>query len=542
MRSITPDELTTAVSNRGLLTFETVERLKKESRRRRIDILDLITAHGRFPCSAIYCAAAEVRGLPFVDYNRTAPDIGLAKAFPQSLIKRGTAIPVSQTGNRITIACSCPDDHLLLAEIERRTGLQPQPALAEPQALKDAASHLIAQLTPGAQALTETDPVDALDRIMKEAYLRRASDIHLDPQPDRMHVRIRIDGRLEEIRIHLPHPQSQAVVSRIKVLSGLDIAETRSAQDGGYTYDIPSLPDTRIDLRIATIATKLGERVTIRILAQESKEFGLSETGMSPTALELFRKGLKRPHGMILITGPTGSGKSTTLYASLREIRRPEVNIMTLEDPIESNIPGISQVQVGGSDKITFAKGLRSMLRHDPDIIMVGEIRDQETADVALRASMTGHLIFSTLHTNDAASAVTRLMDIGCEPYLIASTLVAVVAQRLVRRLCEHCKEPRSLTENERKELSITTNDTQVFGPSKSGCSRCVGTGFQGRIGVFEMLWLDSELQRIIADQCSQKEWKAAIATRTTELREDGYRKVLEGKTTLEEVLGVAVQ
>ena len=540
MRAITPDELTTAVSSRGLLPTETVERLKKESRRRRIDVLDLITAHGRFPSSAIYCAAAEVRGLKFIDYNRTAPNMDLAKGFPQSLIKRGAAIPVSQAGNRITIACSCPDDHLLLAEIERRTGLQPEAALAEPQALKDAASHILAQLTPGAQAFTETDPVEALDRIMKEAYLRRASDIHLDPQPDGMHARIRVDGRLEEIRVHLVQRQAQALVSRIKVLAGLDIAESRSAQDGGFTYDIPSLPDTSIDLRIATIATKWGERVTIRILAQESKEFSLSETGMSPTALDLFRKSLKRPHGMILITGPTGSGKSTTLYASLREIRRPEVNIMTLEDPIESNVPGISQVQVGGSDKITFAKGLRSMLRHDPDIIMVGEIRDQETADVALRASMTGNLIFSTLHTNDAASAVTRLMDIGCEPYLIASTLVGVVAQRLVRRLCEHCKVPRSLNDKERIELGVTNEETHVFTGSQDGCSRCVGTGFQGRIGVFEMLWLDAELQRIIADQCSQKEWQEAIASRTTELREDGYRKVLEGKTTMEEVLGVS--
>ena len=541
MRALTPDELTSAVASRGLLPLETVERLKKESRRRRIDVLDLITAHGRFPSSAIYCAAAEVRGLKFVDYNRTCPNLELSKGFPQSLIKRAAALPVAQSGSRITVACSSPDDHLLLAEIERRTGLQPEPALAEPQALKDAAAQLLAQLTPGAQPLTETDPVEALDRIMKEAYLRRASDIHLDPQPDGMHARIRVDGRLEEIRIHLLQRESQALVSRIKVLAGLDIAESRSAQDGGFTYEIPSLPDTSIDLRIATIATKWGERVTVRILAQEAKEFTLTETGMSPTALGLFKKALTRPHGMILITGPTGSGKSTTLYASLREIRRPQVNIMTLEDPIESNVPGISQVQVGGSDKITFAKGLRSMLRHDPDIIMVGEIRDQETAEVALRASMTGHLIFSTLHTNDAASAVTRLMDIGCEPYLIASTLVGVVAQRLVRRLCEHCKVPRPLNDVERKELGISDESAQIFGASETGCSRCVGTGFQGRIGVFEMLWLDTELQRIIADQCSQKEWQEALSSRTTQLREDGYKKILEGKTTLEEVLGVAV-
>ncbi len=541
MRALTTDQLVSAVVDRGLLSEDTVERLRRESRRRRLNILDLMTAQGRFPSSAIYCAAAEVRGLPFVDYNRVEPNFDLAKEFPQNLIKRGTAIPVSQDGQRLTVACACPDDHMLMAEIERRTGMQTEQALAEPQALKDAAATVLAQLSPGNQVLTESDPVEALDRIMKEAFLRRASDIHLDPQPDRLHARIRVDGRLEDIRIHMQQAQSNALISRIKVLAGLDIAESRSAQDGGFTYEIPSLPDISIDLRIATIATKWGERVTIRILAKEATEFSLPDTGMSPTALSLFKNALARPHGMILITGPTGSGKSTTLYAALREIRRPEVNIMTLEDPIESNVPGISQVQVGGSDKITFAKGLRSMLRHDPDVLMVGEIRDQETAEVALRASMTGHLIFSTLHTNDAASAVTRLMDIGCEPYLIASTLVMVVAQRLVRRLCQHCRIERPATDNERERLMLEESDATLFAASESGCSRCNGTGFQGRIGVFETLWLDKDLQRIVADQCSHKEWQEAISTRMTDLREDGYGKVKNGLTTLDELLGVAV-
>ena len=542
MRALTTDQLVSAVVDRGLLPEDTVIRLRQEARRRRLNVVDLMTAKGRFPSSAIYCAAAEVRGLPFVDYNRVEPNFDLAKDFPQNLIKRGSAIPVSQSGQRITVACACPDDHMLLAEIERRTGMETDQALAEPQALKGAAATVLAKLTPGNPVVTDTNPVEALDRIMKEAYLRRASDIHLDPQPDRLHARIRVDGRLEDIRIHLPQNQSNALISRIKVLAGLDIAEQRSAQDGGFTYDVPSLPDVSIDLRIATIATKWGERVTIRILAKETKEFGLPDTGMSPVALNLFKSALSRPHGMILITGPTGSGKSTTLYAGLREISRPEINIMTLEDPIESNVPGISQVQVGGADKITFAKGLRSMLRHDPDVLMVGEIRDQETAEVALRAAMTGHLIFSTLHTNDAASAVTRLMDIGCEPYLIASTLVMVIAQRLVRRLCPHCRVPHPASDNERQRLRLEEPNATLFGASEHGCSRCNGTGFQGRIGVFETLCLDKDLQQIITDQCSQKEWQEAIGMRLTDLREDGYGKVRDGQTTLDELLGVAVR
>ncbi len=540
MRALTTDQLISAVVDRGLLPGDVVERLRREARRRRLDVVDMMTAQGRFPSSAIYCAAAEVRGIPFIDYNRTAPNVELAKDFPPNLIKRGAAIPVSQTGNKLTFACACPDDHMLMAEIERRTGMQTEQALAEPQALKDAAATVLAQISPSGQLTTDTDPVEALDRIMKEAYLRRASDIHLDPQPDGLKARIRVDGRLEDIRIHLQQAQASALISRIKVLAGLDIAESRSAQDGGFTYDIPSLPDISIDLRIATIATKWGERVTIRILAKEAKEFTLSDTGMSPKALGLFEKALKRPHGMILITGPTGSGKSTTLYAGLRQIRRPEVNIMTLEDPIESNVPGISQVQVGGSDKITFAKGLRSMLRHDPDVLMVGEIRDMETADVALRAAMTGHLIFSTLHTNDAPSAVTRLMDIGCEPYLIASTLVMVVAQRLVRRICQHCRVEEEPTENEREAMSLKPGD-MLYKPSDTGCSRCNATGYAGRVGVFETLVLDPELQRIVADRCSHKEWQEAISSRRTDLREDGYGKVKAGLTTLNEVLGVSV-
>ena len=261
---------------------------------------------------------------------------------------------------------------------------------------------------------------------------------------------------------------------------------------------------------------------------------------MPEDALETFKQCLELPHGMILITGPTGSGKSTTLYAALRSIYRPEVNVMTLEDPVESDIDGISQVSVSKSEKMTFAKGLRSMLRHDPDVLMVGEIRDQETAEVALRAAMTGHLIFSTLHTNDAPSAVSRLMDIGCQPYLIASTLVCVVAQRLVRRLCPACKIAHEASADERTFLAMGDQAQKLYGPHPSGCSRCVGTGYQGRVGIFEVLHIGKELQRLIADQQSRASWEEAISSRMTELKRDGCQKVLEGLTTVEEINSVA--
>ncbi len=540
MRALTPEQLSSAVVDRALLSGQEVEELKRQARRTRVELIDLITARGRFPASAVYCAAAEVRGIPFIDYHRVQPSTDLAREFPVSVMRRGAAIPVSREGNRLLVASGCPDDHLLVAEIERRTGFETDLALAEPQALRAAASQILTELYPREVPLETPTPVEAFDRIMKEAYLRRASDIHLDPQKNGLVARIRVDGRLEPLRCHIDTDQAQGLVSRIKVLAGLDIAEQRSAQDGGFSYEIPGLPDTAVDLRIATLATRWGERVTIRVLATENKAFSLKETGMPADSLATFQEALDLPHGMILITGPTGSGKSTTLYAALRSLCRPDVNIMTLEDPIESHIDGISQVSVSRSEKMTFAKGLRSMLRHDPDVLMVGEIRDQETAEVALRAAMTGHLIFSTLHTNDAPSAVSRLMDIGCQSYLIASTLACVVAQRLVRRLCPECKVERPATDAERHYLGLDTPKASLFGPSAQGCSRCVGTGFQGRVGVFEVLRIDKELQRLIADQQSRESWERAIASRMTELKRDGCQKVIEGLTTIEEIKGVA--
>lgn len=540
MKTLSPDQLAEAVIDRQLMKAELVEELHTQARRRRMDLVDLITARGRFPASAVYRAAAETRGIPFVDYHRTQPCQRLGKEFPVSILKRGAGVPVARKGNRLMVAACSPDDHMLIAEIERRTGCETELALAEPSALRDAASQLLKELYPRETPSARLEPVEIFDRIMKEAYLRRASDIHLAPQKNGLVARIRVDGRLEPLRFHLDGDEAQSLVSRVKVLAGLDIAEQRSAQDGGFNYDFPQLPDVSVDLRVATIATQWGERVTIRVLATETKAFTLEETGMPEDSLASFKDALDLPHGMILITGPTGSGKSTTLYAALRHIFRPEINIMTLEDPIESNIDGISQVSVARSEKITFAKGLRSMLRHDPDVLMVGEIRDQETAEVSLRAAMTGHLILSTLHTNDAPSAISRLMDIGCQPFLIASTLACVVAQRLVRRLCPYCKVEREPTEQECAFLGLEGDARTIFGPSADGCAHCVGTGYQGRIGVFEVLRIDKELQRLIADQESRASWEEAIASRMTELKKDGCHKVIEGLTTVAEINGVA--
>jgi type IV pilus assembly protein PilB len=368
-------------------------------------------------------------------------------------------------------------------------------------------------------------------------YLRRASDIHFEPSAFGMRVRLRVDGHLQEYGRTLGGAESEALMTRLKVLSSLDIAEQRMAQDGGLSYQVAGWEIPPTDIRVATVPTKFGERATLRLLGQETGRLSLEKLGMPEGILSGFRQAIDRPHGMILVTGPTGSGKSTTLYAALRELDADDLNILTVEDPVEQIMDGITQVQV--TNKVSFGQALRSFLRHDPDVILVGEIRDMETAETALKASMTGHLVLSTLHTNDAVGAVSRLVDIGAERYLIGSTLIGVLAQRLVRRLCPHCRQSRSSTEEERKQLGMEgKTDLQLFDPQ--GCPHCLGSGFLGRVGLFEALWLDPELSVSIAAGASEDEIRRQAKGLKT-LWQDGCEKVLNGDTALTEVLHLSI-
>ena len=292
-------------------------------------------------------------------------------------------------------------------------------------------------------------------------------------------------------------------------------------------------------MRVATAPTRLGERITMRILGQDAKDLTLAKIGMSDTDLQMFNQAIRKPFGMILLTGPTGSGKSTTLFAALREINSTDINIMTVENPVEYVIDGVSQIQTGA--KITFASALRSLLRHDPDVLMVGEIRDEETADTALKAAMTGHLVFSTLHTNTAAGSISRLADIGCEPFLIGATMNAVIAQRLVRRLCTHCKVLVDATDEE-KALLESPQDQPLSIYKPSGCALCQGTGYRGRLGLFETLWFDDELSKLVSRGCSEEELEARAGNRLHHMWEDGASKVLQGITTLEEIQAVTAK
>ena len=386
---------------------------------------------------------------------------------------------------------------------------------------------------------TRAPVIKLVNMILFEAVKRRASDVHIQSFASHIQVRLRIDGVLYdylEIPVHL----LDELVSRVKVIGEMDIAEKRLAQDGRTTVTVG---EKSIDLRISIIPTSRGERVVLRLLDKSARLYELPELGMSVVDQSCFEKLVQRTHGIILVTGPTGSGKSTTLYAALQHLDCKEKNILTLEDPIEYQLSGISQTQVSHKKGMTFATGLRSILRQDPDIIMVGEIRDEETARMAVQSSLTGHLVFSTLHTNDAASAITRLLDLGLEPYLIASSLLAVLAQRLVRLVCPSCSLAEPLCEHDIRKWSL---DPRLIGtPAKRarGCTHCSSTGYVDRKGIFELLIVDEEVRGLIANRAKASTIKAqAIKSGMTTLRQDGIRKFVSGATTLEEVSRVTYQ
>ncbi|OHE18094.1 MAG: type II secretion system protein GspE [Syntrophobacterales bacterium GWC2_56_13] len=405
---------------------------------------------------------------------------------------------------------------------------------------EESTDSLISEIEETGDLLDETSDapiIKLVNLLLSGAIKDRASDIHIEPYQSTVKVRYRIDGILYDI-LSLPRKIHSPLVSRVKIMAKLNIAEKRLPQDGRIEIKVA---DRSVDIRVSTIPTAFGERVVLRLLDKTASILMLSDLGMDDRKIGIFNRLIKSPYGIVLVTGPTGSGKTTTLYAALTSINHPEVNIITIEDPIEYQIDGIGQIQVNPKIELTFAHGLRSIVRQDPDIILVGEIRDRETAEIAIQSSLTGHLVFSTLHTNDAASAVTRLIDMGIEPFLVTSSVIAIIAQRLVRVLCPKCKEASTPDDESLANLGVDKKQLEnhvLY--RKQGCAACMNTGYRGRTAIFEILILDDPLKRLILKTSDSNQIQdEAMRRGMTNLLQDGAQKVLAGVTTIEEVFRV---
>jgi general secretion pathway protein E len=434
----------------------------------------------------------------------------------------------------------CPEREIIGA-LNRLYDHDPQTATKFIQDLDDAEINHLVSLEP--QDILDQDSeapiIQLVNLILSQAVQDRASDIHIEPFERSLKVRYRIDGVLHEVLS--PHKRLQAAVtSRLKIMADLNIAEKRLPQDGRIAIRVRNKD---VDIRVSVLPTAFGERIVLRLLDKSDSLISLDDIGFTSAVSSLYARLIRRSHGIILVTGPTGSGKTTTLYATLQRINSPEVNIITVEDPIEYQLDGIGQIQVNARIDLTFANGLRSILRQDPDIIMVGEIRDRETAEIAIQSSLTGHLVFSTLHTNDSASAVTRLLDMGVEPFLISSSVLAMMAQRLVRVLCQHCKEPDEVNLEALKEIGINQELLEAHGGQiyrGRGCEACRSTGYRGRMGIYELLPIDDPIRTLIMQQANAQKIKAAAMERSLKtLLQDGALKVMQGLTTVDELLRV---
>ncbi len=554
----------------GLLDAEQLEKAIRAQRQEGGRLGEVLVKMGIIEEDKLVAVLGKQLGMPYFSLGtgmlKPAVDQGLEQLISQEFAFKNTVIPLSRTLRSLTIAMSDPLDLILIDNLRKLTGCEINPVIATKSDIikaieefygksvmfKEAvdASYELASAGPVFEEEVSVDQELSLDRliaraeeapvvklvdlIIRQAIDERASDIHIEPFKERISLRYRIDGKLYEIpppakHLHLP------IISRIKILAKLDIAEKRLPQDGAFLVRIK---DRVIDLRISTIPTIYGEKIAIRILDRSQIVLDLNRLGFEPKQLELMRRAINAPYGLVFLTGPTGSGKTTTLYAVLNEIKDPGKNIVTIEDPVEYKLEGVNQVQVKPEIGLTFATALRSFLRQDPDVMLVGEVRDLETAQICIRSSLTGHLVLSTLHTNDASSAANRLIDIGIEPYLLAPSLLLVVAQRLVRKLCPDCKEAYEPT---REQLENIKLNAELIYKAK-GCQKCNQLGYMGRICIAEVMTVNAQIQDLIGQKASyQKIKEGARAGGMQTLYESAIRKAEEGITSLEEALSVTL-
>ena len=514
--------------------------------------------------STLYKFLSKQYGVELVDlYSMDIPKEVINK-IPAQVALKHNIVPVSIESGKIKVATSDPSNIFALDDVRFATGLKVIPVLATEDAIKDAISKYYGSSSDKLDSILkdistttdvslvndteqETDISDLKSQSSKEPIVNlanliisnavedKASDIHIEPYENNLRVRYRLDGELQTV-MNLNKSVSPALVSRLKIISKLDISEKRLAQDGNIRLNIDN---KSIDFRVSTLPTIFGEKVVLRILDKSNVMVNLEELGFEQYDLERYMHALQSPYGMILVSGPTGSGKTTTLYASLNKINKEDVNIMTVEDPVEYNLNGINQVMVKEDIGLTFANVLRAFLRQDPDIIMVGEIRDSETAEIAIRSALTGHLVLSTIHTNDAPSTIMRLEDMGIEKYLIVSSVILILAQRLVRKICPYCKEKVDIPPNALEELGFSSEDAKNVTIYKGrGCSRCNNTGYKGRVAIYEIIPISDQIRNMILKGASLSEIREqAIKEGTSTLRNSGLKKIKEGITTIEEVM-----
>lgn len=557
--------------SKGLLTRKELEKVLDEQSQRGGRLGEILLRLEKLNHEDVTLALAEHLSMEYIrlgDSSKTNKiNMDIARMLPESIAKRFCLVAISEVDGNVVVVMADPLNVVALDTVTLKIKRHIKPAISSPREIQKAieliyhGSDLEEQQlrtlvegevdeegivsedsedsdTSGEEDANKAPVIRFVDLLMSQAVKSRASDVHIEPQEKTMMVRMRIDGVLRDM-VPPAKKMQAAVIARIKIIARMDIAERRLPQDGRFKMKTSG---QHIDVRVSVIPTIYGEKVVMRILDASAVKHDLGQLGLEPKLLEEFKSLLARPHGIMIVTGPTGSGKSTTLYSALNYIKDPTKNITTVEDPVEYRLAGINQIQIKAEIELDFAKCLRAILRQDPDIILIGEIRDKETVEIAIKASLTGHLVLSTFHTNDAPSAISRLLYMGIERYLLASSLNLIVAQRLVRKICEHCKEPVTLSEEALKCLKIDPKKTKdpVFYHGK-GCSACGGTGCLGRLPIFEFLVIDDEIRDLIVANSSEQQIRDASHKRGySGLLESGVNKALAGLTTAEEVISVA--
>lgn len=559
---ISTEKLKELLVSPGLVSEPDFNIATAEAEAQKINLSDVLVDKDFIKDKQLGQIIAEGFGFKFVDLSQEKIDENILGLIPELVARSKEIIPFAKTSEGIKVGMTNPDDLETRHLIEKRVGQNIIPFFVTKKALYEALYQYkesiieafqskLKQLEDVTLSREERDEmtVEVVDMLIQYGYDNKASDVHIEPYEDKIVMRFRIDGVMHDV-LEMPKSLSDFIITRIKILSGMRTDEHRAAQDGKFQFNTK---EENIDVRVSVVPITEGENIVMRLLSSKSRSFSLSSLGLLDTDLVKVEKAAKKPHGMILVTGPTGSGKTTTIYAVMKILNKRDVHISTIEDPVEYDIEGISQIQVNEKTNLTFSNGLRAIVRQDPDIIMVGEIRDEETANIAVNSAMTGHLVLSTLHANNTATTIPRLIDMKVEPFLVASTINVIIAQRLVRKLCEKCRTSYSLSKDEIENIKSEPNflaAVEKFAGKKkldklifykgSGCKSCGDTGYSGRIGVFEVMEISDELRPLITSKSTSNDIEnKARELGMTPMLEDGVNKAFQGITTLTEVLRV---